>query len=142
MSFPEAITTCLRKYVDFRGRASRPEFWWFVLFYYGVIFLPVIIVGLAAQTGDAIPSIAAGLLGLAFLALVLPYLAAGVRRLHDTDKSGWWWFISLIPFGSIILIVFWASEGSPGWNQFGPPPGTGPAALPYPSEIPPPPPPA
>jgi uncharacterized membrane protein YhaH (DUF805 family) len=99
-------------------------------------------VGLAAPGGDAIFSIAAGLLGLTFLALVLPYVAAGVRRLHDTDKSGWWWFISLIPFGSIILLVFWASEGSSGWNQFGPPPGTGPAALPYPSEIPPPPPPA
>lgn len=141
MSFPEAITTCLRKYADFKGRASRSEFWWFVLLYYGVLFLPLIILGVTAESGDVIPSIAGPLIGLAFLALVLPYVAAGVRRLHDTDKSGWWWFISLIPFGSIILIVFWASKGSPGTNQYRPPPGAETAALPEPSAIPPPPPP-
>ena len=49
--------------------------------------------------------------------------AVGTRRLHDTGKPGWWWFITLVPFGSIILIVFWAMEGDKGSNQYGPPPG-------------------
>lgn len=135
-------TTCLRKYGDFKGRASRSEFWWFLLFYYAALFLPLIIVtAIPRGVQDDLSPVAGALIVFAFLALVLPYLAATVRRLHDTSKSGWWWFIALIPFGSIILIVFLASAGSPGWNQFGPPPGTEPLPTLPPSAIPPPPPP-
>jgi len=62
-------------------------------------------------------------IGVAVLALIIPYLAVGTRRLHDTGKPGWWWFITLVPFGSIILIVFWAKRRGQGSNQYGPPPG-------------------
>ena len=61
------------------------------------------------------------------LATFLPSLAVGIRRLHDTDRSGWWWLISFIPLiGIIVLIVFWCSAGIPGSNRFGPDPLGGP----------------
>ncbi len=63
------------------------------------------------------------------LATFLPSLAMGVRRLHDTDRSGWWWLLSFIPLiGIIVLIVFWCSEGTRGPNRFGPDPLGGPGA--------------
>jgi uncharacterized membrane protein YhaH (DUF805 family) len=151
MSFAEAIKTCFQKYAEFRGRASRPEFWWFVLLYYIVIFLPVvplIAVGSASsvngpfdESGGAAGVVFAVLVGLAVLALIIPFLAVGTRRLHDTGKSGWWWLITLVPFGSIVLIVFWASVGDSGLNQFGPPPGVQAPLAPPPGTLPPPPPP-
>ena len=68
--------------------------------------------------------------GIASLALFLPNLAVGVRRLHDTDRSGWWVLISVIPIiGWIVLLVFLVSSGTPGGNRFGPPPA-GTRALP------------
>ena len=150
MSFSGAIKTCFQKYAEFRGRASRPEFWWFVLLYYLVILasiVPLIAVGSVGrgdQPWDEADFNVAGVvfgivIGLAFLALLIPYAAVGTRRLHDTGKPGWWWFITLVPFGSIILIVFWASEGDRGSNQYGPPPGA--QAVQPPGSLPPPPPP-
>lgn len=152
MSFAEAIKTCFKKYADFGGRASRPEFWWFVLFYYLVILLLAVPwIAIDASSTSNVPfdepgsTTAVGvfglLVGVAFFGLLIPYLAAGVRRLHDTGKSGWWWLISLIPFGSIVLIVFLAIEGNLGWNQFGPPPGVDGLATPSATTLPPPPPP-
>jgi len=154
MSFTEAIKTCFRKYAGFRGRASRPEFWWFVLFSY-VVFLILVIVPFAALTqgspadqpfdesdGDVAGVVFALVIGLAALGLLVPYLAAGIRRLHDTGKSGWWWLITLVPFGSIVLIVFLATEGDRGWNRYGGPPGIEIAPAPPPGSLPPPPPPA
>ena len=153
MSFAEAIKTCFKKYADFSGRASRPEFWWFVLFYYLVILLPVVPL-IAIDAGSvnhaafeepgstAAVGVFGVLVGVALLGLLIPYLAAGVRRLHDTGKSGWWWLISLVPFGSIVLIVFFAIEGTPGWNQFGPPPGVDRLEKPTATTLPPPPPPS
>jgi uncharacterized membrane protein YhaH (DUF805 family) len=153
VSFAEAVRTCFQQYAEFRGRAARPEFWWFVLLYYIVIFAPVvplIAVGSASsvnrpfdESGASAAAVVFGVLvGVAFLALIIPYLAVGTRRLHDTGKPGWWWLITLVPFGSIVLIVFWASVGDGGWNQYGPPPGVQ-AATPSapPGSLPPPPPP-
>lgn len=63
------------------------------------------------------------LLGIGVLAFIIPMLAAAVRRLHDTGRSGWWYFIGLVPLvGGIILLVLLATEGQPGPNQYGPPP--------------------
>jgi len=153
MSFAEAIKTCFKKYAGFSGRASRPEFWWFVLFYYLVILLPVVpLIAIDASSvnhaafeepgSTTAVGVFGVLVGVALLALLIPYLAAGVRRLHDTGKSGWWWLISFVPFGSIVLIVFLAIEGNPGWNQYGPPPGMDRLATPSATTLPPPPPPA
>ena len=152
MSFAEAVRTCFQTYAELRGRAARPEFWWFVLPYYIVIFVPVvplIAVGSAAsanrpfdESGTNAAAVVFGVLvGVVFLALIIPYLAVGTRRLHDTGKSGLWWLITFVPLGSIVLIVFWASVGDSGWNQYGPPPGLQPTPSPPPGSLPPPPPP-
>ena len=125
MSFTESIATCFRNYAVFRGRASRPEFWWFVLFFILVLMgTMAVIAALAPDTkrSDDI-SPAFYLFLVAYLAMLLPYLAAMVRRLHDTDHSGFFFFIYFIPLaGGIILLVTLATEGTRGPNQYGYPP--------------------
>ena len=132
MSFGDAVKTCFSKYVDFQGRASRPEYWWFFLSYI-ILYFVVLAIGAALK----IPA----LVFVLAVAYFLPLLSAAVRRLHDTGRSGWWYLIALVPLvGFIILIVFLASEGNPGPNQYGPP-ASGGVALPG-GAVPPPPPPA
>lgn len=147
--FGEAISVCFSKYVTFKGRASRSEYWYFVLFNFlvGLVtgFLDVMIFGIENELSP--------LNSLASLALFLPTLAAGVRRLHDTNRSGWWygWFFIaaigvavvmgalvaanpyaaedmigiLAVFGigaliyAIVLLVFMCQRGDPGPNRFG-----------------------
>ncbi len=105
IGFVEAVKICLTKYIDFNGRASRPEFWWFFLF----SFLVSLLTGWIQYVG-----------ALVSLALFLPSIAAGVRRLHDTDRSGWWYLLIFVPLiGFIVLIVFWCQKGTPGRNRFG-----------------------
>ena len=108
MNFTDAIKTCLSKYADFNGRASRSEYWWFVLF--------VFVVGAASSI------VSHALAGLFHLAVLLPSLAAAARRLHDTNRSGWLQLIALIPvLGWIAIIYLLAQEGKDP-NQFGPAP--------------------
>jgi uncharacterized membrane protein YhaH (DUF805 family) len=123
MSFVTAVRSVLSKYVEFGGRARRAEYWWFVLF--------SILVGIVASILDMALGMdfegsvmSGGLFNLiANLALLLPSLAVAVRRLHDTDRSGWWILIVLIPLiGAIVLLVFFVQDGTPGPNRFGPSP--------------------
>ncbi|MCX4514721.1 DUF805 domain-containing protein [Streptomyces sp. NBC_01619] len=102
----------LKKYAVFSGRARRKEYWMFILF--NVIALAVTFaLDLALGTSPVIYSIYA-------VAVLLPNLGVTVRRLHDTDRSGWWILIAFIPLvGSIILLVFLASEGKSAENQYG-----------------------
>jgi uncharacterized membrane protein YhaH (DUF805 family) len=111
----------LKKYATFEGRARRKEYWYFVLFYCLAIFALVIVDGMAG-TFDEEAEI--GLFsGLFILATLLPSLAVLVRRLHDTNRSGWWVLINLIPIvGSIVLLVFALLDSQPGANRFGPNP--------------------
>jgi uncharacterized membrane protein YhaH (DUF805 family) len=120
MGFGQAIATCLRKYVDFTGRAGRPEYWFFMLFYYLLLIVLIVIdvIIFAPQTGGLV------LTWLGVLALFLPTLSAGVRRLHDQDHSGWMLLLGLIPFGGIIVLVFMCLPGTHGPNRFGPVPGS------------------
>jgi uncharacterized membrane protein YhaH (DUF805 family) len=113
--------TVLKKYTVFSGRARRKEYWMFVLF--NIIFSFVAafldnVLGIADKsTGYGIFSI------LYSLGVLLPSLAVAVRRLHDIGKSGWWYFIALIPLiGGIWLLVLFATDGQPGVNQYGPNP--------------------
>ena len=116
MGIQEAVSTCFSKYVDFQGRASRPEYWWWTLF---VIIVYVVLVGLGAALQSSIFSIIALLF---WLGVLLPALAVTVRRLHDTDHSGWWIFIELVPIvGPFWLLYFLVIGGTPGPNRFGGP---------------------
>jgi uncharacterized membrane protein YhaH (DUF805 family) len=124
MSFGESIATCFSKYADFTGRASRPEYWWFYLFVF-VVNLVLMFTWIGSFSDPFRSSFPSGLI-LSFvfgLVVLLPSLAALVRRLHDTGKSGAYFFFVLIPFvGGIILLVFLAIEGDPGPNMYGPAP--------------------
>jgi uncharacterized membrane protein YhaH (DUF805 family) len=119
MSFQDAVRTCLQKYVTFSGRARRSELWFFVLFTFIVSIVASIIdaiIGTRSSNGTGLVQ------SLASLALLLPGLAVGARRLHDTSRSAWWLLIGLIPIvGAIVLIVFYVQD-SHGENQYGPSP--------------------
>lgn len=109
----------LRKYVVFDGRAHRTEFWMFTLISV-VISIVLALIDVAIGTYGAGGGVLQGIYGLAVL---LPSLAVGARRLHDIGRSGWWLLLGLIPLvGIIILIVWWAQEGDAGSNQYGPNP--------------------
>jgi len=124
-SFGEAVTQAFRNGFVYRGRASRSAFWWFGLFQ-GIVIIALEVISLAASTGGNRGGGAAGTIaGLIFI-LVMIYLtlvglALLVRRLHDTDTSGWWMLISFVPFvGPIALLVFTLLRGTPGPNRYRP----------------------
>lgn len=106
----------LRKYAVFSGRARRKEYWMFVLFN--------LIIGLVLSLIAGIIGIAAKILAVLYvLAVFIPIIAVTVRRLHDTNRSGWWYLINLVPIiGPIVLLVFMVSDSQPGDNQYGPNP--------------------
>ena len=111
----------LKKYAVFSGRARRMEYWYFVLFNLIVAFvLALIDTLLGTTTGVSSFGLLSGIYGLAVL---IPTLAVLVRRLHDIDRTGWWILINLIPLvGTIVLLVFALTPGTPGSNQYGPDP--------------------
>ncbi|MEJ5989616.1 DUF805 domain-containing protein [Ramlibacter sp. PS3R-8] len=107
MDFKTAVIRCLRdKYVDFNGRAGRSEYWWFFLLCVGVAVV-FNVLGL-------------DMLGLlANLALLLPSLAVGARRLHDTGKSGWFQLVWLIPLIGWAIMIYWLVQPSTTSNVYG-----------------------
>jgi uncharacterized membrane protein YhaH (DUF805 family) len=112
-------TDVIKKYVEFSGRARRKEFWMFLLISVA-IWLVLLIIDNLIGTGSRNGGLLSGLYSLAVL---LPGLGLVWRRLHDTNRSGWWILIGLIPIaGPIILLVFYATEGEAGDNQYGPDP--------------------
>ena len=102
----------LKKYADFSGRARRTEYWLFVLF--------SMVIAMVLGVVDYVLG-SPGIVGLLFaLAILIPSIAVGVRRLHDTDRSGWWLLIAFIPIiGTIALLVFLLLDSNPGENRFG-----------------------
>ena len=113
MDFKTAVNSALTNFINFEGRASRSEYWWFFLFY--------VIVYIGALIIDSVLSL--GVLGLLVtLGLLAPSLAVGARRLHDINKSGWWQLLCLIPLvGFLILIYFYVQKSDAGTNRFGAP---------------------
>ena len=112
MNFTESLNTCLKKYFVFQGRASRSEYWWFQLIVSPSYFISTILEN----------EIAYFFLGVTLFTLI-PAISAGVRRLHDTNKSGFFLLISFIPFiGGLVLLFFLIPEGTKGKNRFGPDP--------------------
>jgi uncharacterized membrane protein YhaH (DUF805 family) len=119
MTFGTAVRSVLTQYVTFSGRARRSEYWWFVLFN-SLIGLAATLIDDALNTG--VFSLVVG------LGLLLPGLAVGVRRLHDSGHSAWWLLIALVPLaGAIVLLVFLCTDSEPGPNRFGPSPKEAPA---------------
>jgi uncharacterized membrane protein YhaH (DUF805 family) len=114
----------LKKYATFSGRARRKEYWFYVLFYLIIICVLSVIDGIIGMNmGGAGVGI---LTAIYILAVFLPTLAVLVRRLHDTGRSGWWFFIQLVPLvGFFILLYFLVSDSQPGTNAYGPNPKEG-----------------
>ena len=121
MDFITSIKTCFTKYVDFNGRASRSEFWYFSLF--------IVVISICAEIIDA--SLAGqefwsdrelGPVWWVFNVLIfLPEIAVGIRRLHDINKSGWWTLVSFTIIGIIPLFYWYTREGDHSSNNFGNP---------------------
>ncbi|WP_257555319.1 DUF805 domain-containing protein [Sphingobium sp. CFD-2] len=126
----------LRRYAKFSGRARPREYWMFVLFlllcYIGVAMVEGIL-GLSTTdhwfqrgpwwAGAGYSTRGGPLTGLFALAMIIPHIAVSVRRLHDTDRSGWWLLIVFFPIiGSIVLLIFFIMSGTRGPNRFGPDP--------------------
>ena len=112
MTFGESVSTCMKKYFVFEGRASRSEYWWFQL-----IVSPSYLISTVFEN-----DIAYIFLGITLFTLI-PAISAGVRRLHDTNRSGFFLLISFIPFiGGLVLLFFLIPEGTKGKNRFGPDP--------------------
>jgi uncharacterized membrane protein YhaH (DUF805 family) len=104
MTFSESIQTCFRKYATFEGLASRSEYWWFALF---CVLAPAFL-GIFSNKLSGAFSIAA----------LLPSIAVATRRLHETDRSGWWQLLYFVPLiGWIVMIVFLVQE--PRSNRYG-----------------------
>lgn len=117
IAFGDAVRACFSKYAAFEGRASRAEFWYWSLFSFladlGVSIVSIFLFG----AGSLVLS---GLYWLCILGLALPGLAVTVRRLHDTNRSGWWYMIVLTIIGAIPLTIWFCEEGTQGDNKYGP----------------------
>ena len=122
MTFIDSIKSCLDKYATFRGRAPRSEYWWFWTFYILTEFVTMIVFGFIGYLcGDVAGMMIAGYIGafLSSLMLFLPMLSVFVRRLHDTNHSGWWYFIAFVPLiGSIWLLVLLLTDSDEA-NEYG-----------------------
>jgi uncharacterized membrane protein YhaH (DUF805 family) len=117
MKFGEAVVSGLRNYFNFSGRASRSEFWLFVLF---CILVPIVgSVGDLFFFSDLAREGLGPIYAISNLALFVPGLAVSARRLHDIDRTGWWFLITLTTIGNIWLLVWWCGKGQAGRNRFG-----------------------
>jgi uncharacterized membrane protein YhaH (DUF805 family) len=117
MGFGEAVKSGFSNYVTFRGRATRSEYWYWVLF--------TIIATMVALTIDATllgysPGGASPITSIWDLVTFLPSLALAARRLHDMDRTAWWLLIALTGIGAFILIIWFCFRGTVGDNRYGP----------------------
>jgi uncharacterized membrane protein YhaH (DUF805 family) len=114
MTFSASILHCFSNYAGFWGRAPRSEYWFFALFMFGVSLAAIFIDGMLGMAEGGFFYFGS------LLALILPSLAVGIRRLHDLGRSGWWWLIAVIPFvGSIVLLIWFCQRGTHGDNLYG-----------------------
>jgi uncharacterized membrane protein YhaH (DUF805 family) len=108
-----------KRYAEFSGRSRRKEYWMFALFNIIVVIVLCIIEGIAGLSG-MVAGAYGPLTAVYGLAIIVPSIAVGIRRLHDTDRSGWWILIALVPLvGGLILLYFMILDGTKGANRFG-----------------------
>jgi len=118
MNMIEAVKNVLSNYATFEGRASRSEYWWYTLAWL-LIYMILIFLGVATGDSGQISGLGLGLLAVFLLGTIVPTISVLVRRLHDVGKSGWWYWISLVPFiGGIWLLVLTVTA-SDGPNEYG-----------------------
>ncbi len=143
VGFGDAVRRAFAGWKDYSGRATVAEYWWFYLFQMVVFLVPYVIllvlfaVAIPPSTGSTGSSTSTAepngalvavlvvftiLFVLLAIVLFLVHLALTIRRLHDTDREGWWYLISFVPFGGVVLLVFTVMAGTPGPNRYGPVP--------------------
>jgi len=121
MGMTEAVKLFFSRYTDFKGRSSRGEYWWAYLGLVLLIIVPYFLVVLFTSMGiQAIAGLIGILLLIFYLAIIIPGIAIVIRRLHDLDKSGWWYFIALVPLiGGLLLLYWFCQPGTKGPNTYG-----------------------
>ncbi len=128
MGFGEAVGLFFKNYANFQGRSRRAEYWWPALFFFLITIAAYFVAGIFVAMGDA-TAIIGGLVMIVYylfvLAILVPYIAVGVRRLHDKDMTGWLMLLAIVPFGGLVLLVFFCLEGTKGPNKYGPDPKGG-----------------
>ena len=115
MNFPSAVVSCLRNYVNFSGRATRSEFWYWTLAYI-LLVLPLSVADEVMNRGTI--GKLSYVVGALTLVLFLPNLAVAVRRLHDTDRSGWWLLLSFTVIGAPVVLYWYCCRSTDGRNRF------------------------
>lgn len=112
----------LKRYTQFSGRASRSEYWWFQ-FFMMMFTIPLNVLGFIAGyiNSTSLALVSSGLMLVVWPALALPLIAVTIRRLHDTDRSGWWLLLGLVPIAGLAVLVFMLLPSTPGDNRFGKP---------------------
>lgn len=118
MSFGSAIMKGVKNYARLHGRASRSEFWWWLLFSLLVAVAASLADGLLGLS-DSNPSAEGPIAAVASLILILPSISVAVRRLHDVAHSGWWYLIGFTIVGVIPLLIWFCRQGTSGPNRFG-----------------------
>ena len=123
MTLSAAVKMSLARYASFSGRARRSEYWY-------VTLCQLLAMPISYLVWRAIPTLAITLYALFVLGTVVPHMALSVRRLHDVNRTGWWYLLGLVPFlGGIVLLVWFCTDGTSGSNRFGADPkATGSAA--------------
>ena len=111
----EHFKLAISKYADFSGRSRRSEYWYFVLFYFLILMAVTFAEGFLFNTAFTYV--------VGFLFFIIPYFAVAVRRLHDIGKSGWYYFLIVIPLvGSILMLIWLCTDSQYGLNKWGPNP--------------------
>jgi uncharacterized membrane protein YhaH (DUF805 family) len=117
MTFQQAVKSCFSKYVTFSGRASRSEYWYWVLFA-TLGSIVTLIVDTAVLGFD--PSGVTPITSIFDLVITLPGIAVSARRMHDMDRTAWWLLLTLTGIGAIVLLIWFCYRGTEGSNRFGP----------------------
>ncbi len=115
MGMMEAVQLFFKNYTNFQSRSRRSEYWWPVLFMM-IVYIPLYLIALS---GTFLAGIAGILYVLFALAVTIPGIAVTIRRLHDLDKSGWWYLIVFIPFAALLLLYWFCQPGTVGSNTYG-----------------------